>query len=184
MESIVKFLDDSLLTRFVDYLEQIPYSTYSQGVVLDRADIDSFRYYHGNRYIVALQKGSKRGKGHDTEEKILGHLCIMIPASKYGYHQEHILEVHINVLPEFQSKGVGKALLAFFVKELKKWKHKNNITKIKTKMLGSNTPVIKLFEKFGFKIEAILQKEWKVLYEDHATGKPAYENAVYMSLMV
>ena len=147
MKSKIEFLQDSKLREFEEYLEKIPYSTYQKGVELDEKDILSFRYYHGNRYIIAKDN-----------QRIIGHLCIMFPYSKYGYHQEHIIEVHINVLPDFQAKGIGKALLDFLIKDIKKDRKKNGIMKIKTKMLASNKPVINLFEKFGFKIEAVLKK--------------------------
>jgi RimJ/RimL family protein N-acetyltransferase len=173
MKPKIEFLQDSKLREFSEYLEKIPYSAYQKDVELDEKDILSFRYYHGNRYIIAKENGN-----------IVGHLCIMFPYSKYGYHQEHIIEVHINVLPEFQSKGVGKALLEFFIKDIHKNNKKSGIMKIKTKMLASNRPVINLFEKFGFKKEGVLEKEWKIVMEKEGKKIICYEDAVYMCLML
>ncbi|MBI4453410.1 GNAT family N-acetyltransferase [Candidatus Woesearchaeota archaeon] len=182
MKPKIQILTDAKLREFIDYLEQIPYSAYQKKVVLDEKDVFSFGYVPNNKYIIAVDKEeADEDKGKD---KIIGHICIMSPYTQYGYHQEHILEVHINIIPEYQHKGVGKALLEFFLQEIKKGRKNNGIKKIKTKMLASNEPAIKLFEKFGFKKEALLKKEWKMIIEDEKTGKKKEicEDCLYMSL--
>ncbi|MFH1439747.1 MAG: GNAT family N-acetyltransferase [Candidatus Woesearchaeota archaeon] len=184
MKHKIAFLDDANLREFIDYLEKIPYSAYPKNIILDEKDLASFRYYHGNRYIVAFDCSEKNN--------IIGHLCIMTPATKYGYHQEHIVEVHINVIPEYQNKGIGKALLEFFIEEVKKGKKKSGIRKIKTKMLAGNEKVIRLFERFGFKKEALLKDEWKMIIESNRKSedncennkKVIYEDGIYMSLIL
>ena len=174
----IEHLSESRLKDFVNYLENLPQEAYSKNIVLDEKDILSFRYYPGNKYVVAV----------DIEGKILGHICIMQPKVKYGYHQEHIVEIHINVLNNYQGKGVGKAMLEYFLDWIKKNNLKKNknekIKKIKTKILANNKKVIKLFEKFGFKKEALLEKEWKVISNDKGKEKESYEDAVLMGLLV
>ena len=44
MKPKVMFLDDSNLKLFVDYLEKLPYLTYSKDVILDQKDVLSFKY--------------------------------------------------------------------------------------------------------------------------------------------
>ena len=180
----IENLSESKLKEFVSYLENLPLQTYSKGVVLDEKDILSFRYYPGNQYVIAIDelKNKKR-----NEKSIVGHICIMQPKVKYGYHQEHIVEIHINVLQEHQGKGIGKKLLAFFLKEIKKTNkdRKTTISKIKTKMMANNEKVIKLFENFEFKKEALLKKEWKIISEDQKDKKKeAYEDTVLMGLLL
>lgn len=199
MNPYIQVLTDAKLREFIDYLEQIPYSAYQKEVVLDEKDVFSFGYVPNNKYIIATDdnkvsnnncdRNSNRdgyiesNSNNKDKNKIIGHICIISPYSKYGYHQEHILEVHINIIPEYQSKGVGKKLLEFFLQEVKKGRKTNGIKKIKTKMLASNEPAIKLFEKVGFEKEALLKKEWKLIIEDEKTGKKTerYEDCLYMS---
>ena len=202
----IEHLSESRLKDFVNYLQNLPQEAYSKDIALDEKDILSFRYYPGCRYVIALSQTNHKITER-KEETIMGHLCIMTPSTKYGYHQEHIVEVHINVIPEFQKKGIGKTLLSFFIKEAKKGKEKSGIKKIKTKMLGGNEKVIKLFESFGFEKEAVMKKEWKLIVDDNKVkgnkesgekkttrekktiGKKqakrtVYEDCVYMSLML
>ncbi|MBT4541330.1 GNAT family N-acetyltransferase [Candidatus Woesearchaeota archaeon] len=190
MKPKVMFLDDSNLKLFVDYLEKLPYLTYSKDVILDQKDVLSFKYYHNNTYIIAVGNIDPE-KRHEPvtnirKSKVIGHICIMHPATKHGYHQEHVLEVHINIMPEYQQKSVGKTLMKFLLKEVKKGKKKSGIKKIKTKMLANNEKVIKLFESFGFEKEAIMKEEWKLIIEDKETSKQkeVYEDGVYMSLFL
>lgn len=185
MKLTIKFLDDSKLRSFIDYLELLPYSSYSDDVVLDEKDVLSFKYYHGNTYIIAFDNNKKQDKNTINKEDIIGHVCIMHPVNKHGYHQEHVLEIHINVLPTYQCKGVGKSMLKFLITEIKKGNKKRGIKKIKTKMLANNEKVIKLFESFGFEKEAIMKKEWKLLIKDKkGKEKIVYEDAMYMSLFL
>lgn len=181
MNPNIQVLTDAKLREFIDYLEQIPYTAYQKNVIMDEKDVFSFGYVPNNKYIIAIDNNSRN---NNDNNKIIGHICVMSPYSKYGYHQEHVLEVHINIIPEYQSQGVGKALLEFFLQEVKKGGKTSGIKKIKTKMLASNEPAIKLFEKVGFKKEALLKKEWKLIIEDEKTGKKTerYENCLYMSL--
>jgi L-amino acid N-acyltransferase YncA len=175
MKYHIQFLENSWLSKFADYLDSIPYFTYSDNVILDEKDVLSFKYYHGNTYVLAT----------DENREVLGHICVIHPVNKHGYHQEHILEVHINVLPTHHGKSIGKRLLEFFLKEVKKGNKKRGIKKIHTKMLANNDKVIKLFESLGFKKEAVLKKEWKLLIKDKkGKDKEVYEDGVYMSLFL
>lgn len=81
----------------------------------------------------------------------------------------HKVEFGVGVLKAYWSYGIGKNLL----KESIRWADSNGVKKITLNVLETNEKAIKLYEKFGFKIEGILKND-KVLSD----GK--YYNTIVM----
>ncbi|MBS3137859.1 GNAT family N-acetyltransferase [Candidatus Woesearchaeota archaeon] len=161
----IKLLKEEQKQEFINYLQTIPFYL-NEDVLLDEADMKNFAYNELNEYIIVILK-----------KDIIGHIAIQYQKYKYGYHQEHCIEVHINIAKEYHGKGIGKALLSYLLKYIQS---KKEIVKIKTKMLENNQAAIKLFESFGFVKEAVLEKEWKLIIKN----KEEYINGVYMAKII
>ncbi|WP_405173173.1 GNAT family N-acetyltransferase [Paenibacillus sp. FSL H8-0260] len=67
----------------------------------------------------------------------------------------HKVEFGVCVLQDYWGYGIGKNLLA----ESIAWADTNGIQKITLNVLETNTNAIKLYQKLGFEIEAILKKD-------------------------
>ena len=160
----LKLLDETNKEEFTHYLQTIPFY-FSDGILLDEADLKNFAFSDFNEYIIAI-----------INSQIIGHITISFPKYKFGYHQEHIIEAHINVQQEWQQKGVGDGLLAFLINFAREKKMK----KIKTKMLANNLGAIRLFEKHGFEQEGFLKKEWKLLVK----GKEEFVDGMHMARLL
>ncbi len=162
---VLKLLEDKEKQDFVDYLQTIPFY-FSEDVLLDEADLKNFAYNDYNHYVIAKY-----------QNEIIGHIAIQYQKYKYGYHQEHIAEIHINVKQEHQKKGIGKQLMKYCLDYLKT---KKEINKIKTKILENNKIIQQLFSNFKFQQEAILKKEWKIIIKE----KEYYLDGIYMSRFI
>lgn len=81
----------------------------------------------------------------------------------------HKVEFGVAVLKDYWGYGIGKNLL----KESIAWADSNGIKKITLNVLETNEKAIRLYEKFGFKIEGILKND-KILSD----GK--YYNTIVM----
>jgi RimJ/RimL family protein N-acetyltransferase len=58
----------------------------------------------------------------------------------------HVLEIIIGIHPNFQGKGIGKALINYTCK----WGKENGITKLSLRVLATNEPAISFYLKNGF----------------------------------
>ncbi|NCU18442.1 GNAT family N-acetyltransferase [Pallidibacillus pasinlerensis] len=58
----------------------------------------------------------------------------------------HVLELDIGIHPDFQRKGVGKALMNF----IESWARTNGIRKITVRVLDTNPTAISFYKKNGF----------------------------------
>lgn len=67
----------------------------------------------------------------------------------------HKVEFGVGVLKDYWGYGIGKNLLKASVN----WADANNIKKITLNVLETNEKAIALYEKNGFKIEGVLQKD-------------------------
>ncbi|MGC8992263.1 MAG: GNAT family N-acetyltransferase, partial [Thermoplasmata archaeon] len=59
----------------------------------------------------------------------------------------------------FRHEGIGSALM----EESIKWAKEQNIEKITLEVFSTNTNAIELYKKFGFEIEGIRKKQFKIL---------------------
>ena len=67
----------------------------------------------------------------------------------------HKVEFGVCVLKEYWGYGIGKKLL----EESVQWADANGIKKINLNVLETNDKAIKLYQKYGFEVEGILQKD-------------------------
>ncbi len=67
----------------------------------------------------------------------------------------HKVEFGVGVMKDYWGYGIGKN----FLKESVSWADANNIKKITLNVLETNEKAITLYDKYGFKIEGVLQKD-------------------------
>ncbi|WP_394174816.1 GNAT family N-acetyltransferase [Guptibacillus hwajinpoensis] len=85
----------------------------------------------------------------------------------------HKVEFGVGVMKDYWGYGIGKNLLKASVN----WADANHIKKITLNVLETNEKAIALYEKYGFKIEGVLQKD-KLLSD----GK--YYNTLLMGRLI
>ncbi len=105
-------------------------------------------------------------------DEIVGAMFVVPPDPTMGYHREHALEFHMDVLPGWRSKGVGSALLESLVT----WaRAQGDIRKLEAASLGWNQPVVEMLTKAGFEEEGRSRRSWMVR---NAEGAEDYDDLV------
>lgn len=103
---------------------------------------------------VAFWKEFYASKGVDflelaavCEQRAVGHLGILLNANP---RRKHVASFGIAVHPDYQGKGVGKALMDALVDLADRWL---NLLKIELSVSCDNPVAIGLYEKYGFVVE-------------------------------
>lgn len=73
----------------------------------------------------------------------------------------HIAEIRVTIAPEFQGRGLGSLLLG----EIYKLAAKSKVKKILARIVATRSPVIKAFDRAGFKQVAVLQNYVKDIHQ-------------------
>jgi len=76
---------------------------------------------------------------------------------------EELIEVSININPDFRNIGFGESLLFETIKKV--FSKKKNI-KIVSRILKTNKKSVKLFQKIGFKLYATRPKSYEYILSD------------------
>lgn len=69
---------------------------------------------------------------------------------------QHVWEMAIGVHPDFQGMQIGSKLLQYLSVEGKK----RGIRKISLRVLSTNQPAISFYQKNGYKVQGVLEKEF------------------------
>jgi ribosomal-protein-alanine N-acetyltransferase len=109
---------------------------------------DSFRYEIGNKEAIL--------KVAVIDSQIVGYICV-----RTILDMTHLL--NFTVLPEFRRRGIGKMLLKNAIEELKNLKPDTRLT---LEVRRSNTPAIRCYEGFGFKITGGRKKYYQKPEDD------------------
>ena len=134
---------------------------------LDGADLSTDYHMYDDPYLIA-----------EVEGEIVGAVFVVPPDPTMGYHREHALEFHIDVLPGWRRQGVGSALITSLVD----WaKARGDVRKIEVPALGWNEAVLGLLRKHGFQEEGRSTKAWKVRTQE---GHDEFDDIVTMGLWV
>ena len=83
----------------------------------------------------------------EVDGRAVGHLGIL---TNRAPRRKHVASFGIGVHPDFQGRGVGKALLAELVHLADNWL---NLTRLELSVAADNLRAIKLYERFGFVTE-------------------------------
>jgi len=70
----------------------------------------------------------------------------------------HVGFLGISILKEFRGLGIGNALMRYIMK----WAEKSGLEKISLTVFSTNKPAIRLYTKFGFQIEGVCKKHFKI----------------------
>jgi len=72
--------------------------------------------------------------------------------------ESHVGSLGICIQKEFRGLGIGNALMHY----LMEWTEKTGLEKVSLTVFSTNKPAIRLYAKFGFQIEGIRRKQFKV----------------------
>jgi len=140
--------DNSLYRRFVSMRTYIPHEELGKYVAID---------YTKEMIILATIKG--KGK-----EKVVGI------GQYYVNENENLAEVAFLVRDDYQNLGIGSELLSYIINLLQK----KGLFGFTAEVLVGNRPMLRLFEKTGFKIEKKVGEgvyELKALFSKTEAGK-------------
>lgn len=105
------------------------------------------------------------------DNEIVGYCYAYISSRK---RRQHSRSIAMGLSKEARGRGIGKQLLA----EVIEWaKNNNRIEKLNLGVLSVNAVAVHMYRSFGFEVEGILEKEYKM--EDGT-----YVDDIYMRLYV
>jgi GNAT superfamily N-acetyltransferase len=137
------------------------------GTQLDVADLSTDYHRFDEPYLVA-----------DVEGEIAGAAFLVPGDPVLGYHRDHVLEFHMDVLPGWRRLGVATAL----VETLVDWAQvKGDVRKLEAACLGWNEPVLALLAKMGFSEEGRSDRSWMVQVEGEGTK---FDDIVHFGLWI
>ncbi len=140
-------------------------SGHAPGTQLDVADLSTDYHKFDGPYLIAVVDG-----------EIVGAVFVVPPDLTRGYHREHAIEFHMDVLPGWRRKGVGPALLESLVT----WaRTQGGIRKLEAVFLGWNQPVVAMLTNAGFEEEGRSRRSWMVRTTDGAVD---YDDVVFMGM--
>jgi len=137
------------------------------GTQLDLADLTTDYHRYEGPYLVA-----------EVEGEIVGAVFIVPADPVLGYHQDHVMEFHVDVLPGWRGQGVGTALVGSLIE----WARvMGDVRKLEAVCLGWNEPVIGMLKGAGFHEEGRSARSWMVRLDG---GGNKYDDVVHMGLWI
>jgi L-amino acid N-acyltransferase YncA len=94
----------------------------------------------------------------ETDGKIVANATLHYQTFGWG---RHVAEIRITIAPEFQGRGLGRLLLD----EISQLAAKNKIKKILARIVTTRSPVIRAFERAGYKQLAVLKNYVKDIHQ-------------------
>lgn len=94
----------------------------------------------------------------EYEDRIVANATLHYQTFGWG---RHIAEVRITITPEFQGRGLGALLLA----ELSQLAARHKVKKLLARIVTTEAPVIKAFEKAGFGLVTELKNYVKDIHQ-------------------
>jgi GNAT superfamily N-acetyltransferase len=129
------------------FFEALPKeSGWPPDTVLSLTDREPTEFERAERYVAALAEG-----------QIVGALSLH-PAAAGNYHRMHNLHFHIDVLPSWQGKGVGSALIRRLIDHARE----EGFWRIYLGTLSWNQRALELFGRFGFRVEGLSRAAYRV----------------------
>ena len=164
-KATVRFKTPADLAAWRRFVATVPDdSGHAPGTQLDVADLSTDYHRFDEHYLIA-----------EVDGQISGALFVVPQDPALGYHREHVLEFHMDVLPGWRRLGVGTALLDAFVQ----WAvRRGDVRKIEAAFLGWNEAVLNLLTSRGFEEEGRGKRSWSVIFED---GFEGYDDVVTMA---
>lgn len=138
-------------------------SGWPEGTVLSLTDREPTEFERAERYVAALH-----------EEKVVGAVSLH-PGAPGNYHRMHNLHFHVDMLRPWQGHGIGRALM----EELLVYARKRGMLRLWLGTLSSNRQALRLFARFGFRVEGISRAAYRVKTE---AGDSYFLDGVGMAL--
>lgn len=90
---------------------------------------------------------------------------------------DHVVEISINVHPQFRGMGIGSALLRHALD----WaRQERSVTRVQLEVLTRNQDAVRLYERLGFVHEGVRRRAYRFRDE----GANAYQDAIVMGLLL
>ncbi len=165
---VVRFKTPADLRAWRRFVALVPDGAGHQpGTELDLADLSTDYHRFDGPYLVA-----------EVGEEIVGALFVVPPDRMLGYHRDHAVEFHLDVLPGWRRIGVGTAL----VEGLAQWaREQEGVEKLEAAALGWNEPVLAMLAKLGFREEGRASRSWMVRT---LRGDVDYDDIVTLGLWI
>jgi GNAT superfamily N-acetyltransferase len=99
----------------------------------------------------------------EVGEEIVGAVAMTARDEPHGYHREHVVELHPQVLPGWRRQGVGDALMEGIIE----WASaQGSLLRLEAWSLGWNEALTSFLSKHGFEEEGRWKRAWKVRNKD------------------
>jgi RimJ/RimL family protein N-acetyltransferase len=163
-EATVRFKTPADLKEWRRFVALVPDdSGHAPGSELDLADLSTDYHRFDEPYLVV-----------EVEGEIVGALFIVPHDATMGYHREHVLEFHMDVLPGWRRQGVGSTLVGNLIK----WASaRGDIHKLEAPVLGWNEAMTGMLSSLGFREEGRADRAWMVR---NGQGDVSYDDIIYM----
>ncbi len=167
-EAIVRFKTPADLKAWRRFVALVPDDAgHKEGTELDLADLSTDYHRFDEPYLVA-----------DVGGELVGAVFLVPPDPMLGYHREHVLEFHIDVLPGWRRMGVGRAMLEALIE----WARAGGqIHKLEAPALGWNEAVMGMLGRLGFEEEGRARRAWMARTDG---GEDEYDDVVHMGLWI
>ncbi len=88
--------------------------------------------------------------------RIVGE-CSLHP-KQFMSKSRHIVELGINIKKGFREIGIGNVMMDYMIS----WAKKKGFEKISLSVFSTNQRAVNIYKKFGFRIEGVKRKEFKI----------------------
>jgi len=94
----------------------------------------------------------------EIDEKIVGACNLMPRGAGHVGKTQHVVELGMAILSRYRGIGIGNAMMNFMID----WANEKRYEKISLSVFSTNEPAISLYKKYGFEIEGVKKKEFKI----------------------
>jgi len=133
--------------------------------VLSLTDREKTEFECAERYVAAF-----------VDDDIVGAISLH-PAASGNYHRMHNLHFHIDILPVWQERGVGTALM----RRMLSLAMDEGLWRIYLGTLSWNRRALALFGRFGFRVEGISRAAYRV---KSRSGEDYFLDGIGMALWI
>lgn len=94
----------------------------------------------------------------EVDQRIVGACNLMPRGGGRVVKTRHVVQLGMAILSRWRGIGVGNAMMDYMIG----WARKKGYEKISLSVFSTNESAINLYKKFGFEVEGIKRKEFKI----------------------
>ena len=79
-------------------------------------------------------------------------------SQRFRTKSQHVAVLGMNILKNYRGIGIGNAMMDYMIS----WAKERGYKKISLSVFSTNQPAINLYKKFGFEIEGVKKREFKI----------------------